>query len=144
MRVPRTRQGMFTLSGAPSTTSHLDIYILFIFHYLGSPLNCTAIYDLMRNLFIYNACIYIHLMFYRLSYLSPSLWCTTNDCSMNVQLTASYRVVVAAVCIRRQSHIHQERLHVAALPRHRTFKNRRFNRSCWTVPQRFEHIGPIL
>ena len=33
------RQGMFTgtLSGTPSTISHLDNYILSIFHYLGSP-----------------------------------------------------------------------------------------------------------
>ena len=29
---------MFTLSGAPSTTSHLDINILSILRYLGSPL----------------------------------------------------------------------------------------------------------
>ena len=29
---------MDTLSGTPSTTSHLDINILSIFHYLGSPL----------------------------------------------------------------------------------------------------------
>ena len=62
-------QGMFTLSGAPSTTSHLDYlnlsnldyYILSIFHHLGSPLSYrTLIFDLMRNLYIYNACIYIH------------------------------------------------------------------------------------
>ena len=41
------RQGMFTLSGAPNTTSHLDnlnlsildYYILSIFHNLGSPLS---------------------------------------------------------------------------------------------------------
>ena len=32
-------QGMFTLSGAPRTTSHLDDYILSIFHYLESPLS---------------------------------------------------------------------------------------------------------
>ena len=32
------RQGMLTLSGAPSTTSHLDINILSILHHLGSPL----------------------------------------------------------------------------------------------------------
>ena len=32
------RQGMFTLSGAPSTTSHLDINTLSILHYFGSPL----------------------------------------------------------------------------------------------------------
>ena len=32
------RQGILTLSGAPSTTSHLDINILSILHYLGSPL----------------------------------------------------------------------------------------------------------
>ena len=30
--------GMLTLSGAPSTTSHLDINILSILHHLGSPL----------------------------------------------------------------------------------------------------------
>ena len=30
--------GLCTLSGAPTTISHLDIYILSIFHYLGSPL----------------------------------------------------------------------------------------------------------
>ena len=51
---------MFTLSGAPSTTSYLDINILSILHYLGSPLGlCTLIFDLMRNLYIYNACTYI-------------------------------------------------------------------------------------
>ena len=39
----------------------LDINILSILHYLGSPLGfCTLIFDLMRNLHIYNACIYIH------------------------------------------------------------------------------------
>ena len=39
----------------------LDINILSILHYLGSPLGfCTLIFDLMRNLYIYNACIYIH------------------------------------------------------------------------------------
>ena len=32
------RKGMLTISGIPSTTSHLDIYILSIFHNLGSPL----------------------------------------------------------------------------------------------------------
>ena len=41
---------------------HLSIsnyYILSIFHYLGSPLSyCTLIVDLMRNFYIYNACIY--------------------------------------------------------------------------------------
>ena len=33
------RQDMFTLSGASSTTSHLDINILSILHHLGSPLD---------------------------------------------------------------------------------------------------------
>ena len=57
------RQGMFTLSGAPSTTSHFDINILSILHYLGSPLGlCTLIFDLMRKLYIYNACTYILLL----------------------------------------------------------------------------------
>ena len=52
---------MLTLSGAPSTTSHLDINNLSIVHYLGSPLGyCTLIFDLMRNLYLYNACIYIY------------------------------------------------------------------------------------
>ena len=38
----------------------LDITILSILH-LGSPLGfCTLIFDLMRNLYISNACIYIH------------------------------------------------------------------------------------
>ena len=51
---------MLALSGAPSTTSHLDINILSILHYLGSPLGlCTLIFDLMMNLFIYYACIFI-------------------------------------------------------------------------------------
>ena len=51
---------MLALSGAPSTTSHLDINILSILHYLESPLGlCTLIFDLMRNLFIYYACIFI-------------------------------------------------------------------------------------
>ena len=56
------RQDMLTLSEAPSTTSHLDIYILSIFHYLGCSLNCTLIFDLMRNLYTYNVYIYIHSM----------------------------------------------------------------------------------
>ena len=39
----------------------LDINILSILHYLGSPLGyCTLIFDLMRNLYIYNACKYIY------------------------------------------------------------------------------------
>ena len=39
----------------------LDINIFSILHYLGSPLGfCTLIFDIMRNLYIYNACIYIH------------------------------------------------------------------------------------
>ena len=50
--------GYVTLSGAPSTT--LDYNILSIFHYLGSPLSYrTLVFDLMRNLYIYNTCIYI-------------------------------------------------------------------------------------
>ena len=61
------RQGMFTLSGAPSTTSHLDINILSILHYLGSLLGlCTLIFDLMRNLYIYNACTCILIYIYTL------------------------------------------------------------------------------
>ena len=62
------RQGMFTLSGAPSPTSHLDIihlslldyYILSVFHYyIRSPLsNRILIFYLMRNLYLYNANIY--------------------------------------------------------------------------------------
>ena len=53
---------MFTLSGAPSTTPLLDINILSILHYLGSPLGlCTLIFDLMRNLYISDACTYIFL-----------------------------------------------------------------------------------
>ena len=67
MRVSYMRQGMLTLSGAPSTTSYLDIihlsileyYILSIFHYLGSPLYyLTSISDLTRNFYRYNAYIY--------------------------------------------------------------------------------------
>ena len=62
------RRGVLTLSGAPSTTSHfgytsfhLDYNILYNLHCLGSPLGyCTLIFDLMRNLYIYNACIYIY------------------------------------------------------------------------------------
>ena len=39
----------------------LDIKILSILHYLRSPLGfCTLIFALMRNLYIYNKCIYIH------------------------------------------------------------------------------------
>ena len=39
----------------------LDINILSILHNLGSPLGfCTLIFYLMRNLYNYNACIYIH------------------------------------------------------------------------------------
>ena len=55
------RQGMFTLSGAPSTTSHFGYhtsvqfyyYILSISHNLGSPLSYRMlIVDLMRILYI--------------------------------------------------------------------------------------------
>ena len=50
-------QVLFALSGAPSTTSHLDVnlsildyYILSIFHYLVSPLSYhTLIFDLRRT-----------------------------------------------------------------------------------------------
>ena len=63
------RQGMFTLSGAPGTTSHFGYYtsvnfgllhlVYIIFHILGSPLSYhTLISDLMWNLHIHNACIY--------------------------------------------------------------------------------------
>ena len=53
------RQGMFTLSGALSSTSHFGYYssvhfgLLHLIHnsYLGSPLS-------YRTLYIYNACIY--------------------------------------------------------------------------------------
>ena len=41
--------------------SNLDYNILSIFHNLGSPLSYrTLIVDLMKNSYIYNACIYIH------------------------------------------------------------------------------------
>ena len=40
--------------------SNLDNYIISIFHNLGIPLTYrTLIVDLMRNLYIHNACIYI-------------------------------------------------------------------------------------
>ena len=59
-RVSCMRQGMFTLSGTPSTTSHLDINILSILHYLGRPLGLwTLIFDLTRNIYIHNACTHI-------------------------------------------------------------------------------------
>ena len=60
------RQGMLTLSGAHSTTSHLDIYILSIFHYLGSHLGyyeCTLMFDLMRNLFYFRNVFYFSSMY---------------------------------------------------------------------------------
>ena len=67
------RRGVLTLSGAPSTTSHfgyntsfhLDYNILSKLHCLGSPLGyCTLIFDLMRKLYIYNACIHIYSILY--------------------------------------------------------------------------------
>ena len=67
------RRGVLTLSGAPSTNSyfgyntsfHLDYNILSNLHCLGSPLGyCTLIFDLMRNLYIYNACIHIYSILY--------------------------------------------------------------------------------
>ena len=67
------RRGVLTLSGAPSTTSHfgyntsfhLDYNILSNLHCLGSPFGyCTLIFDLMRNLYIYNACIHIYSILY--------------------------------------------------------------------------------
>ena len=64
-------QGMLTLSGGPSTTSHfgyttsshLDYNILSNLHYLGSPLGyCALIFYLMRNLYIYNAIKRMHII----------------------------------------------------------------------------------
>ena len=85
--------GMFILSGAPSTTSHLDIlnmsildyYILSIFHYLRSPL-CyhTLIFDLMRNLYLYNA--YIYFILYHVSGLTQTI-------------VAAVDVGLAALCV---------------------------------------------
>ena len=47
-----------------NTSFHLDYNILSNLHYLGSPLGfCTLIFDLMRNLYIYKACIYIYSIF---------------------------------------------------------------------------------
>ena len=44
-----------------SNLSILDYHILSMFHYFGSPLSYhTLIFDLMRNMYIYNACISIH------------------------------------------------------------------------------------
>ena len=52
----------------------LDINILSILHYLGSPLGfCTLIFDLMRNLYIYSACIYIHSIMYVCFYIDNRL-----------------------------------------------------------------------
>ena len=52
---------MLTLSGAHSTTSHLDINILSILHFRGSPLgHCTLLFDLMRNL----RCMHIYLLYF--------------------------------------------------------------------------------
>ena len=49
--------GYVTLSGAPSTTSHLDILIC-PFHYSRSPLSyCTLMCDLIMNLYTCNAYI---------------------------------------------------------------------------------------
>ena len=52
---------MLTLSGAPSTTSHLDIYILSIFHNMGSPRDkCTLILTSSGTyIFIKHAYIFI-------------------------------------------------------------------------------------
>ena len=50
----------------------LDINILSIWHYLGSPLGfCTLIFDLMRNLYVYNACILFYL-FYTIALMGVS------------------------------------------------------------------------
>ena len=66
------RWGMFTIYGAPSTTSHwdilnmsnLDYFILSIFHNLGTPLSYrTLIFDLMMSLYIYNAYIYTYIFY---------------------------------------------------------------------------------
>ena len=64
------KQGMFTLSGSPSTTAHLgilnmsilDYYILSIVLYLESPLGYrTLIFDLTRSLYLYDAYIYTYI-----------------------------------------------------------------------------------
>ena len=84
-------QGMLTLSGAPSTTSHfgyntsfhLDYNILSNLHYLGSPLGfCTLIFDLMRNLYIYKACIYIYSITYFFMHVAVynRFWQSTPGC----------------------------------------------------------------
>ena len=58
-RPEREPARMFTLSGAPSTTSHFGY--LHLVHSLGSPLGyCTLVFDLMRNKYIHYACIYLH------------------------------------------------------------------------------------
>ena len=73
----------------------LDINILSNLHYLGSPLGyCKLIFDLMRNLYIYNACIYIYSICLLLMPWGKSsyndmaiLWC--NLCSTYEVMTAS-------------------------------------------------------
>ena len=55
------RQGMFTLSGAPSTTSNFGYLHLVHFHYLGSLLNYCFFY-IMRRLYIYD--VYKLLFYY--------------------------------------------------------------------------------
>ena len=57
----RKGTSMFTLSGAPSTTCHFGYFTSVHFSTWEVLYNyCTLIFDLMRNLYIYNACIYIH------------------------------------------------------------------------------------
>ena len=61
-------QGMWTLSGAPSTTSLIGYYhlsILSIFQNLGSPLSYhMLIFDLMSsgNMYLYNAYINTYIL----------------------------------------------------------------------------------
>ena len=69
------RQGMLTLSGAPSTTSHigyiicpfLDYYILAIFHYLRNPL---AITRWFLTSWARGTCIFIMHTFIHIFYLN--------------------------------------------------------------------------
>ena len=59
---------------APSITSHLDINILIILHQLGNPFDqCTLIFDLMGNLYIYNVCTYIFLFTHIQAYVLSNI-----------------------------------------------------------------------
>ena len=103
-----TEAGVVRGAGCVDYLEHLvpllksDIGILSILHYLGSPLGfCTLIFDLMRNLYIYNACIYIHSIISSLNVFLCTTHCIRFPCHhdtdldfFNVKIDNLYQILV--------------------------------------------------